>query len=63
MNIHNQKKILRFIKEKKAVTSSELAEFLQVSWNTADRYLMQLGMDGRVEKLEKAGVNIWLPKK
>ena len=62
MNLHHQKRILNFIKENKAITSSELAKVLQISWNTADRYLMQLSIDGKVEQLKKTGVNIWILK-
>ena len=63
MNIHKKKEILNFIKKQRVITSSELAEFLHVSWNTAEKYLMQLIIEGKVEKFEKKGVNIWLPKK
>lgn len=62
MRLHNKKKILNFLKEKEVITSSELAQYLQVSWNTAEKYLMQLIIDGEIKKFEKKGVNIWILK-
>jgi predicted HTH transcriptional regulator len=59
MKIHS-KKILELIKRKRIVTSSEVAEFFRVSWNTAEKYLMELALEGRVERIKKAGVNLWL---
>jgi Mn-dependent DtxR family transcriptional regulator len=48
MNMHNQKKILSFLEKKRVITSSELAKYLGVSWNTAEKYLLELGMSGGV---------------
>lgn len=62
MNIQNRKKILDFIKEKKVVTSSEVAKFLVVSWNTAQSYLMEITLDGKIIRIKKEGVNLWLLK-
>lgn len=61
MNLHTCKKILDFLKKQKVVTSSELAEFLHVSWNTADKYLLELALEKKVERLKKQGVNLWMP--
>lgn len=61
MNIHN-KKILELIKEKRVVTSSEVAKYLKISWNTADKYLIELIIDGKVERIKKEGVNLWVIK-
>tara|TARA_Y100000034_G_scaffold132525_1_gene195749 strand:- start:277 stop:465 length:189 start_codon:yes stop_codon:yes gene_type:complete len=62
MKAHNRKKILAYLKEKKVITSSELAKFVGVSWNTAEKYLLELGMEGEVIKIKKEGVNLWLLK-
>jgi len=62
MNIQIKGKILKLLGEKKVITSSELAKFLGVSWNTAEKYLLELGMDGKVIKIKKEGVNLWLKK-
>ena len=61
MNTHN-KKILGLLKEKKIITSSELAKFLSVSWNTADKWLLELTLENKIERIKKTGVNLWMLK-
>jgi predicted HTH transcriptional regulator len=61
MNVHRSK-ILEHIKEKKVVTSSEIAKLIKVSWNTADSYLKDLVIEGKVERIKKEGVNLWIIK-
>jgi len=61
MNIHN-KKILELMKKSRVVTSSEVAEFLKISWNTADKYLLELALEKKVERIKKSGVNLWMLK-
>jgi len=61
MNIHN-KKILDLIKKKKVVTSSEVAKYLRVSWNTAESYLKELLIERKIVRIKKIGVNLWLIK-
>ena len=56
------KKILVFLRKKRVITTSELAKFLKVSWNTAEKYLLELAVEGKVLKLKKEGVNLWLLK-
>ncbi len=63
MNIHTKKDILKFLKKETVITSSELANFLDISWNTADKYLLELALDGKVRRIKKKGVNLWLLKK
>ncbi len=63
MKFHKlNEKILKFIKEKKIITSSELAKFLKMSWNTADKYLLELTLDGKIQRIKKQGVNLWMMK-
>lgn len=50
------------LKEKRVLTTSELAKALGVSWNTAEKYLLELTIDGKVERMKKEGVNLWLSK-
>ena len=61
MKVHN-KSILDFIKKEKVVTSSEVSKYLGVSWNTAERYLLELIIEGKIERIKKTGVNLWLLK-
>jgi len=61
MNIH--KRLLEIIKKERIVTSSEVAGKLKVSWNTADKYLLELALERKVERIKKTGVNLWILKK
>lgn len=61
MNIHKEQ-ILRLIKQEKVITSSELAKYLKISWNTAEKYLLEMALEGKVELIKKEGVNLWLLK-
>lgn len=61
MNIHN-KRIIDFIGDKKVVTSSEIAKYLKISWNTADKYLLELLVEGKLERIKKEGVTLWIKK-
>lgn len=61
MNVH-KKKILDLIKKKKVVTSSEVAKYLKISWNTAEKYLLELVIDSKLIKIKKEGVNLWMLK-
>jgi Mn-dependent DtxR family transcriptional regulator len=63
MNVHNRNIILKLLREKRVITSSELAKFLKVSWNTAEKYLLELVIEGHIIKIKKEGVNLWLENK
>ena len=56
------KKIIELIRKKKVVTSSEVSKEIGVSWNTAEKYLLELIIEGKVERIKKSGVNLWLLK-
>ncbi len=63
MKSHNKgKEIEKFLKEKKVITSSELAKHLEISWNTAEKYLLEMALDKKIERMKKQGVNLWLAK-
>ena len=61
MKSHN-KKIIELVKKEKIVTSSEVAKFLKVSWNTADKHLLELVIEDKLERIKKNGVTLWLVK-
>ena len=61
MNNH-RKKIIDLLKERKVITSSELAKYLKISWNTAEKCLLELVIVGDVERIKKEGVNLWMLK-
>jgi len=63
MKLHNfGKKILDFAKKDKVVTTAEIAKHFDVSWNTAERYLLELALDNKLERIKKVGVNLWVLK-
>jgi len=62
MNTAQEKKILKYLGEKKVITSSELAKVLGVSWNTSEKYLLELALAGDIIRVKKEGVNLWLLK-
>jgi len=62
MKSHSQKKIIDFIKKNSIATSSEIAKLLDVSWNTADKGLMELAFEGKIERIKKKGVTLWVKK-
>jgi len=54
--------IWKIFNKNRIVTSSEIAKFLKVSWNTADSYLKELVIEGKLIRIKKEGVNLWLKK-
>lgn len=56
MNIHN------FIQAIKVTTTSEVAKKMNLSWNTAEKRLLELALENKVERIKKAGVNLWVLK-
>ena len=64
MNPDSQKKEILKIIEKggRVATTSEIAAALSVSWNTAEKYLLELTIEGKLNRLKKAGVNLWMLK-
>ena len=41
-------------------TTSEIAEKVGLSWNTAEKYLLELTIDGNIQRMKKTGVNLWI---
>lgn len=62
MNTQIRKKIVSLLGKEKVITSSELAKHLQVSWNTAEKYLLELVIENKIIKIKKLGVNLWIKK-
>ncbi len=62
MNIQQKERTLKLLREKKVITSSELAKFLGISWNTAQSYLMELALEDDIIRIKKEGVNLWILK-
>ena len=63
MKLHNiKKKILDFAQKDKVITTAEIAKHFDISWNTAERHLLELALDGKLIRVKKAGVNLWILK-
>ena len=62
MNSSQEKKVLKYLLKEKVITSSELARFLGVSWNTGEKYLLEMALDNKVIRIKKEGVNLWMGK-
>lgn len=61
--ISHRSRVIKFIKKNRVVTSFEVAQFLNVSWNTADSWLKDLVIDGKIERIKKkGGLNLWMKK-
>ncbi len=57
-----KKEIMKLVEKTKVVTTSEIAEELKVSWNTAEKHLLELTLDSKITRMKKAGVNLWVVK-
>ena len=57
-----EEKLISFIGKNKVVTSSEVAKYFKISWNTAESYLKELLIEGKLKRIKKDGVNLWLKK-
>lgn len=63
MRSHNSKhKILDFAKKDRVITTTEIANEFRISWNTAEKYLLELTLDNKFSRIKKVGVNLWVLK-
>ncbi|MFH0868020.1 MAG: FaeA/PapI family transcriptional regulator [Candidatus Woesearchaeota archaeon] len=63
MKLHNfEKKILDFARKDRVITTAEIADYFKISWNTAERYLLELALDNKFKRIKKTGVNLWILK-
>ena len=57
-----KKAIMKMVEKTKVVTTSEIAEEMKVSWNTAEKHLLELTLENKITRMKKAGVNLWVIK-
>ena len=62
MKTQIRNKTLKLLRGERVITSSELAKHLSVSWNTAEKYLLELVIENKIIKIKKEGVNLWMLK-
>lgn len=55
-------KIIKFMKGTNITTTSEISEKLKISWNTAEKRLLELALENKIGRIKKAGVNLWVKK-
>ena len=63
-SVRYRAKILSLIRNNLGVvTTTEVASAFKMSWNTAEKYLLELALDNHVVRVKKAGVNLWVLKR
>ena len=64
MRLHNIKEnIIGVIKKKNnIVTTTEISKELNISWNTAEKHLLELALMSKIKSIKKSGVNLWVLK-
>jgi len=62
MDIHIKERVLKLLEKERVITSSELAKYLKISWNTAEKCLLEMTIDGKIDRIKKEGVNLWVLK-
>lgn len=60
--ISHSKKIVDYIEKEKIVTSQDVSKLLKISWNTADSWLKELLIEGKIVRMKRGGVNLWMIK-
>ena len=57
-------KINKFIRKSniKIFTTPEISRSVKVNYGTAEKSLLELVIDGKIEKIKKMGVNLWIKK-
>jgi len=60
---NHRDKIIDYLGKAKVATTGEVAGFLKISWNTANSWLKDLLIEGKIERIKKeGGLNLWLKK-
>lgn len=62
IKIRSESDLENWFKKEKIMTSREVSKKLKVSWNTADKYLLELLVERKVERIKKEGVTLWMKK-
>jgi len=55
-------KMILLLKKARVLTTSEIASQLNISWNTAEKYLLELTLENKIMRIKKKGVNLWVLK-
>jgi len=52
--------IFPLFKKEKVLTTSEVSKKLNINWSTAEKGLLELVINGKIERIKKLGVNLWI---
>ncbi|OYT40974.1 hypothetical protein B6U80_02185 [Candidatus Pacearchaeota archaeon ex4484_26] len=55
-------RVLKTVDKARVVTTAEIASSLKISWNTAEKYLLEMALEGKLERIKKTGANLWLKR-
>ncbi len=58
----HKEKIAEYVKKERVVTSSDVARHLKVSWNTAESYLKDMVIEGKLDRIKRTGATVWMIK-
>lgn len=59
-SIKNQ--IFNFFSKEKILTSGDISQKLNINRGTAERHLLELVIDGKIERIKKEKINLWMLK-
>ncbi len=54
--------ILKLLKKNKVMTTSEVASIMKIGHSTSNRALLELIINGKIIRIKKLGVNLWMLK-
>ncbi|MEK6949378.1 MAG: FaeA/PapI family transcriptional regulator [Nanoarchaeota archaeon] len=61
MSFHNfDTRIINFAKKDRVVTTAEISKEFKISWNTAEKYLLELALERKLKRIKKEGANLWV---
>ena len=55
-------KIIDLLRKKSPETTLEIAKSLKVSWHVVQEHLLEMQIDGRIERIKVGGQNLWYLK-
>ncbi len=61
-NYSIKSRILKLFGKEKIMTTTEIAKKMDAHWNSMEKHLLELALDGKIQRMKKQGVNLWLTK-
>ncbi|MBU2104716.1 MAG: hypothetical protein KKF67_03000 [Nanoarchaeota archaeon] len=57
-----KRQICKLVRKNKILTTSEVISSLKISRGAAEKALLELAIEGKIERIKKQGVNLWMLK-